>query len=451
VAEIRVQEFKSGDYACSVFWEGRLWKRARRASIPEPWLEVVFHENSPREYAVQQATIGQARSLEKIYRDSDTFREPHRFPRADRRYDDLVMAIAHEIPSSDNAVKLIDRLRTYVAEEYGSPIAVLPSAWDSIPRFDPSLFRKTRWLIENFLVEGSVQLVYGERGAFKSTLLLCAAMAVSSGDEFLEEKTRRRRVLYLDYENPANIIKARNDDLRLDLPNNPNLVIWDRFRGQSPPRPGDPVLENVVRHCIRETGKAPWIIFDSWSSLLQPGESGESTGQIAPVYAHFRKLADMSATVTVLDHSKKYEPEVIYGGLDKEAKVDSIHALIVFNNPKRPENAIVRVQSWLKRYAPKGVGTFCFEVQSKKDENGDWHVYGLMPAKDPLHERTKQKRNLIRTLIRKHPQVGQEGLAKLAAKKGLGRDEAIAILKAGIRKYWDVEKSAHGRFIYKVR
>jgi hypothetical protein len=76
------------------------------------------------------------------------------------------------------------------------------------------------------------------------------------------------------------------------------------------------------------------------------------TGQTAPIYLQLRKLADLGATITVLDHSRKYERGVIYGGQDKEAKVDSIHILLPYENKARESNAIVRVQSWLK--CPEG-------------------------------------------------------------------------------------------------
>ena len=118
-------------------------------------------------------------------------------------------------------------------------------------------------------------------------------------------KSRRRRVLF-DYENPDHIVKTRSDDLNLNLSDSQNLKIWNKFGPQPPPRPDDTMLEALVKECALETGYGPWLIFDSWASLLKAGDGGEFTGQIAPIYAHLRKLADLGATVTVLDHSRKY-------------------------------------------------------------------------------------------------------------------------------------------------
>jgi len=333
--------------------------------------------------------------------------------------------------------------------QFSVPILELLT-WEEVPRFDPNKVEKTRWLIESFLAERSIQLVFGERGSFKSTLLLFAAKAVANGEEFLRMKTRLRRVLYLDYENPANVIRARSNDLALNLPDNPFLAIWDRFGRHPLPRPGDFALEIFVQTCIAETGHGPWIIFDSWSSLLRPGDGGEFTGQIAPIYAQLRKLADLGATITILDHSRKYDTHTIYGGQDKEAKVDTIHNMQTFENRLRPGNAIVRVESWLKRFAPKGSASFAFEVRNKKDDKEEWHVTGLRLAKDPIEEQKREKIDFLRNLIRQNPDLGQEGLALLAAKKGLARDQAIDFLKSGTGKYWKVTKSAHGRYCYQL-
>lgn len=333
-------------------------------------------------------------------------------------------------------------------DPFSVPLELL--TWEEVPRFDPRRVAKTKWLIDSFLAESSTQLVFGERGAFKTTLLFFAAKAVASGEDFLGMKTRRRRVLYLDYENPAHVIKARNDDLGLNLPNNPFLAVWDRLGRYPLPRPGDFALETFVQTCIAETGHGPWIIFDSWSSLLRHGDGGEFTGQIAPIYAQLRRLADLGATSTVLDHSRKYDAHVIYGGQDKEAKVDTIHNLQTFENRLRPENRIVRVESWLKRFAPREAATFAFEVRSKKDDSGEWHLTGLKLVNDPVEEQRREKMEFLRDLIRQNPDLGQEGLALLAAKKGLARDQAIEFLKSGVGKYWEVTKSANGRYFYQL-
>lgn len=323
-------------------------------------------------------------------------------------------------------------------------------AWGNLPRFNPSTVDEFKWQIYGFLAQGSIQLVFGERGSFKSTLLLLAAKSVAGRESFLGMKTKRRRVLILDYENPPDVIKTRCADLGLELPDNPWLVIWDRFGPRPLPKPDDPGLEKFVRDCVAETGHGPWIIFDSWASLLRPGEGGEFTGQIAPVYQALRKLADLGATITVLDHSRKHDKKMLYGGQDKEAKADSIHNLTVFPNKIAPTNPIVRVDSWHKRAAPKGIGSFAFEVQSTQDRHGKWRIAGLVSARDPEKAKSREDINLLRGLIKQNPTLGQEALARKASEEGLPRDQAIRLLKEGIGKDWQIRRIGHNKFCFSL-
>jgi hypothetical protein len=322
--------------------------------------------------------------------------------------------------------------------------------WDTLPRFDPAATQKTKWLAHHFIADRTISLVYGPRGSFKSTFFLALAKAVARGEEFLGMATRRRKVLYLDYENPPDVIKNRDKDLHLHLPKNRRLVIWDRFGDKLPPRPGDRQVERFIKHCVRKLHRKPWIILDSWSSLLRPGEGGETTGQIAPNYTYIRRWCDLGATVTVLDHTRKYDGEIIYGGQDKEAKADTIHNFVVHENKVKPEKPILRVQSWLKRYTPQGIGSFAAEVQSFKDEQGEWHISGFQLVSDPLVQEKRRNRDMLSDLIRQNPDKSQRELAKLAAANGLGRDKAEKMLKAGIGKHWTVSEGAKGKLTYKL-
>jgi len=321
--------------------------------------------------------------------------------------------------------------------------------WGEIPRFDPSLVNVTEWVIDLFVAEGFIQLLYGERGCFKSTFLAFASRAVAVGKRFLGRQTRPRRVLFLDYENPASVIKARNDHFKLNLPRNENLVFWDRFQTQIP-SPGDPIWEGIIRDCIRTTGKPPWLIFDSFSSLLKTGEGGEFTGQIAPLYLQFRKLTDLGASVTIIDHTKKGDPKTLYGGKDKEAKADSIHRFTVRKSRSRTHSLVVEVESWLKRSAPEGEGSFAFEVQTGRDDNGHSRILDIVPAEMSFRETLNDHVELLCNLIRDNPALGQQALAQLAAQRGLPREHAVSLLKEGEGTHWQIIRLSHNKCRFKL-
>jgi AAA domain len=326
--------------------------------------------------------------------------------------------------------------------------------WKGVPLFDPSKVRKSHWLIESFLPEGCIQIVYGPPGVFKSTALLKAAKAVSEGEDFFGMKTRQRVVLYLDYENPSDVLKARNGDLGLGIPSS-TFTIWDRFHGKPTPRPGDPVLEDFVSRCKEQTGKWPWLIFDSWTSLLKWGEGGETTGQVAPIYEAIRALRDRGVTCTVIDHTRKYRPGVIYGSEAKLSLIDLSHNFVIHKASRKLErhssSTIVRVRADLKRYTPKGLGDFSFEIKGEQDEKGRWHIASVEPVKDPIVAKQEQHIAILRKLIHDNPGLGQRALAKLvAATTEIKRDRAEKLLHDGIDRYWKAVSAGSRKVVYKL-
>jgi hypothetical protein len=326
--------------------------------------------------------------------------------------------------------------------------------WKDIPGFDPSKVRKSRWLIDSFLPEGCIQIVYGPPGVFKSTALLKAAKAVSEGQHFFGMKTRQRMVLYLDYENPSDVLKNRDHDLRLGIPS-PRFTIWDRFHGAPTPVPGDQALEGFVRQCKKETGKWPWLIFDSWTSLLKYGEGGETTGQVAPMYAATRVLRDRGVTCTIIDHSRKYRSDVIYGAGAKMTLIEMSHNFVIHKRSSHLDahssSTVVRVRADLKRYTPKGLGDFSFEIKGRQDKKGEWHIASVEPVKDPVLAKREREIAVLKQLIRDNSDLGQRSLAKLAASTTeIKRDRAETLLREGIDRYWKTVPMGARKVVYRL-
>lgn len=205
----------------TVYSQNRCWKRFRPINSAglALWYELDVNGN--------RSLVSKARQkwLERIRKRRRSYPRVRRYPRNDAKGEGLLsdLADAHANGQIAVAITLVDQIKNHL----GSLIALVEgdSIWSTLPQFDPTSVTASKWLISSFLAEGSIQLVCGERGSFKSTLMLAAAKAVADREEFLGLKTRRRRVLYLDYENPATTIKARNDDLGLEAHLNKNLKI----------------------------------------------------------------------------------------------------------------------------------------------------------------------------------------------------------------------------------
>jgi len=267
-------------------------------------------------------------------------------------------------------------------------------------------------------------------------------------------KTRQRMVLYLDYENPSDVLKNRDHDLRLSIPS-PRFTIWDRFHRKPTPVPGDQSLENFVRRCKKETGKWPWLIFDSWTSLLKYGEGGETTGQVAPMYAAIRALRDRGVTCTIIDHSRKYRSDIIYGAGAKMTLIDMSHNFVVHKPSKHLDahssTTVVRVRADLKRYTPSGLGDFSFEIKGKQDKKREWHLASVEPVKDPLLVKKEQDITILKRLIQDNSDLGQRALAELAADTTeIKRDRAETLLRDGIDRHWKTVPMGARKVVYRL-
>lgn len=327
--------------------------------------------------------------------------------------------------------------------------------WEGIPRLDLSKIRRSRWLIDFFLAEASMQLIYGSFGTRKTTITLLAAWAVSRGQRFLGRKTRRRCVLYLDYENPPDVLKSYCTDLGID-PSAPAFTIWDRSAGPPPvPNLKDSKLSEFVQRCKETTGRYPWIIFDSWTSLLKSGDSGDKIGEAAPIFQAIRRLCDKGATCTVIDHTGWSKGRPI-GTSAKMTQMDTSHffeaqkgnASLLDSNSSR---TVIRVKGFLKRYAPENIGTFSIEVNARKDKKGAWHTTGVAPTKDISELKLESRIECLQELIERYPTLGQEELAEQAAKrKVMGSRSARQLLQDGIDKYWKTVPTGTRKRIFRV-
>jgi RecA-family ATPase len=316
-----------------------------------------------------------------------------------------------------------------------------PDVWKGIPKLDLSRIKSSKWVIDFFLARASVQLIYGSFGTRKTTAMLSAAWAVSQGQRYLGRKTSQRCVLYLDYENPPDVVKSYCRDLGID-PSSPTFTIWDR-KAAPVPLPDNARLMRFAKRCKKLTGQSPWIIFDSWTSLLKAGDSGDKIGEATHIFRAIRRLCDMGATCTIIDHTGKGGRKQPIGTSAKMTQMDTSHYFEAQKEKRTLLNptssrAVVRVKSFLKRYAPEHVGNFSFEVLSSVDKNGSWHLRNLQATKDKGVLKLEAEIEAMKKLIRRNPTASKEELSNLAqAKKIASRDRARQLLQDGFGKTWE--------------
>ncbi len=312
--------------------------------------------------------------------------------------------------------------------------------WKDLPHFDPSVAPKTKWLYEDFIPERAITFIVGDAGSYKSTFMLALCTAISRGEEFLGRETKRRRVLYLDNENPPDVLRQRNEAMRLEMQANKRLRLWSIYGGLPLPKLGSSELREIVKKCVEE-GYKVLIVFDHWASFLRPGEGGETTGQTSALLQEMKYLCSLGATIVVLAHTKKYDRTMWYGGADILAKADVMHTFVRMEDRLHPGQDIVRVECFLKRHG----GKYSFAIQPVVK---DGRVKGFRPVDDPKKVERGMKIEKLRDLIKRTPNASQRQLANLATALGFGRDEAEKLLKQGIGKSWEVRMGPKGKKTY---
>ena len=332
-------------------------------------------------------------------------------------------------------------------------------ALKGIPRFDPANVKTNTMLIEDFIIEGSTHVSYGSFGTRKTSIHLLAGWCISQGIEFMGRKSKRRMVLYLDYENPQGVLRAYCEDLKLD-PTDPWFTLWDR-RDTPPPQPSeseDDPIEKYIRRCKKVTGHGPHIVFDSFTSLLRAGESGNDLNHAAPIYRNVRRYCDMGATCVIIDHTGKKKGKEAIGSSAKMTQMDAAHYFSAQSHAlglnARSSHTIIRVEGFLKRYAPKDVGTFSIEVKAALNDKGVWHTTSVAPTKDIAELKLEQQIETLKGLIRKHGSRGQEEVVAKAMELPKGqkipRADARRLLQEGIGTYWETRRAGTKRLIFRV-
>lgn len=318
-----------------------------------------------------------------------------------------------------------------------------PHKWDNLPRFRPSEAPKTKWLWENFIPEHSITFLVAAAGGYKSTFTAALCAAISTGQRFLGRRTRKRRVLYLDNENPLDVLRERDEAMHLGLETNGRFRLWSLYDKVRLPRLGSHKLREIVRQSVRD-GERPLIVFDNWSCYLKSGDGGETTGQTTPILQELRYLCVLGATVIVLIHTRKHDKTKWYGTEDILAKADAMHTLIREKKPADPSRPVIQIKCFLKRHG----GWSSFAIQPVV-ENG--RLTGFRKVEHPRKRKQRMEIELLREIIREHPDADQGELVARARKKGMGKSHAAKQLKKGAGKYWNIDKRSHGKHIYKLR
>lgn len=185
--------------------------------------------------------------------------------------------------------------------------------WHSIGSMDDLKPEPVRWLLEPLIPEGAFVLLAGTPGSYKSFIALDIARAVATGESFAQLGVARPRdVLYVDLENPRNVIAARKEFL--GIPSAPRLRYWGRWSKL-------PFFGVDSRELLAyAAAEKPLLIFDSLVRFHRSDENSNS--EMSKVMGDFLALSRAGATVLLLHHAGKDAAKNARGAIEVEAAPD---------------------------------------------------------------------------------------------------------------------------------
>jgi hypothetical protein len=298
----------------------------------------------------------------------------------------------------------------------GEPARDTIHTWDEIPDVMTMATPKIDWIAEGLFPRGSVTLIAGEPGSYKSWLALSLLRAVSTGGRFLDRDCKRGDVLFLDRENPLAAIHERLAMLGVESLG--SARIWGGWLRDAPPSIGDVRLVQIARE------RRPVMVFDSLIRFHRADEN--SATEMAHVMGDLRALANVGATVVALHHRAKSEASRYRGSSDIAGGVDTAFAL-----SRDRQAGLLRLECFKSRY----IEEFSMTLRPELANAGDFVV-----TEAPEAIATRDDAEKLAQTIRENPGRAQ---SEVLAASSVPRGRARALLTQFDGQLWRSERSSH--------
>jgi hypothetical protein len=191
--------------------------------------------------------------------------------------------------------------------------------------FDPYTFMRTGlqlqaldihvdWIVDKLIPEGAITLLHGPGGLGKTWLCLALAKSISEGTPFLGLQTKRREVVYVDYENPLAIDHDRSCKLNVCAPR-----FWHL---SDPTRP--PKLDGPDWHLLKALRPGSLIIIDTARGAT---DGDEIKGQdVALVMNRLKEIRELGQDIVLQAHTSKANKKISKGATTWEDLADHVLA-----------------------------------------------------------------------------------------------------------------------------
>lgn len=221
-------------------------------------------------------------------------------------------AVRITLPSSPVPVKdVCEFFNSYdlsILREIAESVPDVPMFYKSLDLTKPA--PPTDWLVKGFLAQGDTVIAAGEPTVGKSWLTLDLAVAVATGRaSYLgKEVMRQGRVLYIDEENPEDVVLQRLERLGMDKEDTSNIRFL-HHQGVRFDKNQDRIIDEAVAYMPTLT------IVDSLSRVH--GGDENSAAHIVSLFndGFSRLVRETGSTLLILHHVNKSDGSSAFGRL----------------------------------------------------------------------------------------------------------------------------------------
>ncbi|MHB9153308.1 MAG: AAA family ATPase [Spirochaetales bacterium] len=182
--------------------------------------------------------------------------------------------------------------------------------------------REPQWLVEGFLEEASMGMIFGESGAGKSFLALDIGLSVAAGINWHTHSVSQGPVIYICGEGRNGVIRrvgAWAKDRGVDRKKIPFLTTAGPVHLNAPSRMT--TIRNAINAIAAKVGKPKLILLDTWAANLG-GDENSTSDSMAGVTAFQQLCSDHGSAGLIVHHVGHGDKSRARGSSALKAAVD---------------------------------------------------------------------------------------------------------------------------------
>ena len=323
----------------------------------------------------------------------------------------------------ENLSKGVEKGSNNIKREATDPLLRFPiiTAQDLVSESD-----STEWLIDGLIPIGSVVMLAGVPGSYKTWFFLFLEHAIAEGKEFLGSHTHPGITIHVDRENPKNVIRERVMKIGTSI----NHKFWGLWEDPEPPLLINPRSDDY----LMLGGGVSLITIDSFRKFH--GMDENDSKPMAQVMDKLRKLTKHGTTVLILHHSGKNA--VYRGSTEILAGVDV--AFYIEKTNEKDGSISLKLECFKHRYVKEQNIEIKFQIDGK---GASFH--------EAISHREQETLGKVWGIIRSHKKMmgtwpNQNQIVKeIKGKYNIGKDATLSLLKEGEGTWWESETEGEGR------